>query len=298
MQFPDVFVYPVSRQEMQMSSFYDQTLTPATPRLHLKSVQKNPEQCAVQISGRDTTKSSLGSIYPSNHQIQRHTANSPAESTQSVESILPVETKPLATIPPTRRVVKFSVSPRTVVLGISISLILNTALCLTIPSTITPPLGTQWGSFLYFWLAISTVQLVTHSIYLCTPFARSVSLLNFVIVAFGALLLPRSSFVRCLWIAPCLCTEFLAHQIYLFSLVYLHLDNWWIYVGVGGILVLVPMTQLLQIDSNDGIVMQGSATAWSAISIYSLYAFAIANSRKAAIVDIIIGTSPTTQLQE
>lgn len=280
-----------------MSSFYDQTLAPTAPRLQIKSVQKSADQYAVHIKSSEGVKSA-GNIYTLNNHTHRHSASTSAESSHSVASITPIVPRQSLTNLPARRVVKFSVSPHMVVFGISLCAILNTILCFMVPSTITQPLGTQWGSFLYFWLVITTVQLVTHSVYLCTPLARSVSLLNLTVVALSALLLPRSAFVRSMWIAPFLCLEFVCFQTYLFSIVYVHLSNWVVYVGVGVLSALVPMTQLIQIDRDDVDLMQRSATVWSAISIYTLYAFAIASSRKAAIVDIIIGTSPTSELQE
>jgi hypothetical protein len=57
------------------------------------------------------------------------------------------------------------------------------------------------------------------------------------------------------------------------------------------------MMQLINIGVADDTALS-AATLWSAISIYTLYAFALANSRKAVLVDVIVGTSPTTQLQE
>jgi hypothetical protein len=61
--------------------------------------------------------------------------------------------------------------------------------------------------------------------------------------------------------------------------------------------VLVSMIQLVQIDySNEDMTV--ARCMWSAISIYTLYGFAFANSKGAVLVDVTVGASPTWQLQD
>jgi hypothetical protein len=307
--FPDVFVYPVSRQEMQMSSFYDQAIPPVqTKLLQLKSTQKSSDHCAVQIGhsgggvsvqAASSPSSSVFSGTPNHshrHPVNTHVDKIPHSGGNGNGSATVPRHAPV--LPPLRRVVKFTIHPHLVTIGVALCAVLNTALCFIVPVAITPPLGTQWGSFLYLWLLITAVQLVTHSVYLCTPAARFASFAHLTVVALSAVLLPRSLFALYMWIAPCLCAVVLSYQSYLFFIVYTNLQNSWVYVSAGAVFVLGPMTQLVQLDPDNSMVTPYTATLWSAISIYTLYAFALACSRKSVLVDVIVGTSPTSQLQE
>jgi hypothetical protein len=291
-----------------MSSFYDIPIQPTPPRIQLKLGQKAFDHSVIQINNGGMAQTVCGggvghtaSGNPGN--TQRHkdrqfdvpaavTANTPATTSTTTQL-----QRQSPTVPPLRRVVKFSIQPHVATIGVALCALMNTILCIVFPSTITPLLGTQWGSFLYLWLLITIMQLVTHSVYLCTPTARFASVLHLSTVALSAVLLPRSMFARYLWIAPCLCIVLVSYQVYIFCLVYTPLHNAWMYAFVGSLLVLFPMTQLPRIDTHD-TVLYGTASVWSAISIFTLYAFALANSRKAVLVDVIVGTSPTSQLQE
>ena len=281
-----------------MSSFYDRPVPHTPQRLQLKPVQRPPDHHAMLQINNGGGGQCVGSVASTANHAHRHVVNPvPANTSNTANS--PTEDMPKQPLQPLslRRVVKFSIQPHVVTLGVALCCILNTVLSVATPSTITPPLGTQWGCFLYLWLLITVVQLVTHSVYLCTSTARATSLLHLTVVALSAGLLPRSMFARSVWIAPCLCTVLVSYQSYIFCILYTTLHNAWMYVFVGVIFVLMPMTQLVNIGVVDNTAL-GAATLWSAISIYTLYAFALANSRKTVLVDIIIGTSPTTQLQE
>ena len=99
------------------------------------------------------------------------------------------------------------------------------------------------------------------------------------------------------WIVSCLCTIIITHQIHLFFLVYTQLPNQWLYSGGGAVLVLVAMIQLLQIDAVADDTLP-TCVLWSAVALYTMYGFALANSRAAVIVDVTVGASPTWQLQD
>jgi hypothetical protein len=283
-----------------MSSFYDKTMPTITPRIHLKSIQKAPNNPMLHISSSGGIQAACSGPSTSaatlNH-TQRHAVTQVEANTSiTVDTPTNIPRQP-PLLPPLRRVVKFAIQPHVVTIGVAVCAALNTVLSVVTPSTVTPPLGTTWGCFLYLWLLITLVQFVTHSVYLCTSTARFVSVLHMAVVALSTVLLPRSMFARSLWIAPCLCTVLVSYQCYIFCLVYTNLHNAWVYVVAGVLFVLTPMTQLISIGVADDTALS-VATLWSAISIYTLYAFALANSRKAVLVDVIVGTSPTTQLQE
>ena len=62
-------------------------------------------------------------------------------------------------------------------------------------------------------------------------------------------------------------------------------------------LVLLAMIQLLQIDTVTDETLP-ACVVWSAVALYTLYGFALANSRAAVRVDVTVGASPTWQLQD
>lgn len=200
-------------------------------------------------------------------------------------------------LPPPRRVVKVSVEPFVAALTVGVCTAFNTILCVVVPQNVAPLLGTQWGSFMYMWSLISVMQLITHSIYLCTPLVLFGSLLHMFVVTMSAILIPSTLFSMWLWLAPGICVVLLAQQINYFLLVYTNLHNQWLYVTAVAALVLLPMAQLVQIDTvNDETL--STAVACSAVSIYTLYGFAIANSRGSVLLDVTVGASPLGQMQE
>ena len=196
-----------------------------------------------------------------------------------------------------RRVVKFAISPDVMAFLIGVCIAINTVLCLLIPYNITPTMETLWGSFLHMWLLISIGQMISHSVYLCTPVSIFGSGVHMTVLITSAVLVPRSLFSKWLWLVPSLCTVFVSYQFYLVCVVYTHVHARWMYALGGVLLVLLPMTQLTQIDINSEDTMVTSCM-WSCISIFTLYMFAIANSRGAVLVDVTIGASPTWQLQD
>lgn len=196
-----------------------------------------------------------------------------------------------ARLPPLRRIVKLTLSPTQTSAVVSVCAFLNTVLHFTIPSHISHVLGTQWGSFLYFWLLVTLTQLVSQSVYLCTPVAVCTSLVHlFVIVTLTAF--PMwSLFVHYLWLVPCLCAVITVHQTTMFCLVYSSLKHQWMYAVVASAFVLVPSTQLLQTDPAETETLTPSVVC-SVVSICTMYLFAFVNSRGGVIVDITIGQTP------
>jgi hypothetical protein len=290
--FPDVFAYPVSRQAMVLSSFYDQNINRTPTNIAHQHIHSHPHP----FGHASSPVTSNHTVMPQSTQCG---ASSLSSSTNNGFNGTPPNTScntPI-TLPPLRRVVKITIAPHIVALAIGCCAALNTVLCLVVPQSITPLMGTQWGVFLYLWLLITMMQLVTHSVYLCTPSAVYGSLLHLFLVTTSAILLPRSLFSRWLWLAPCLCTIIITHQIHLFFLVYTQLPNQWLYAGSGAVLVLLAMTQLLQADTVTDDTLP-TCVVWSAVAMYTLYGFALANSRAAVLVDVTVGASPTWQLQD
>ena len=306
--FPDVFSYPASRQEIQMSSMYEKSGTQhtrhngkvvqdkthtnanthqyphafghATPSIHMKCSPQQMTSSAPEVTNTNN-KLADTSIIPSNTISQSHI------NTNHTGVILP----------PMRRVVKNSIQASHMALAIATLAVLNTVVFMVVPAETSPPMSTLWGSFLNIWSLITIVQLISHSVYLCTPVAIIGSLIHLAVVMISAVLIPRPLFTHWVWLAPCLCTVIVAHQSQLICLVYTHVHKQWIFVLIGCVFVLVSMIQLVQIDySNEDMTV--ARCMWSAISIYTLYGFAFANSKGAVLVDVTVGASPTWQLQD
>jgi hypothetical protein len=277
--FTDVFSYPVSKQQIQMTSFYDNVRTQVKPHQYPHAFGHTAPAPPMKAPNADIATYT--------------TANS---STSPRPGNLNTTTTGVA-LPPLRRVVKLSVSPIPASLAVVSLAVINTILCMVIPTDISPIIGTLWGSFLYLWLFITMLQLISHSVYLCTPMAMLGSSIHLFVVVTAVVLTPRSLFAKWLWLAPSLCVVIVAHQSQLICLVYTHVRHQWMYAVVGCVLVLLPMTQVIQIDATEQ-QMISTTCIWSAISIYTLYGFALANSRGAVLVDLTVGASPTWQLQE
>ncbi|KAJ1467703.1 hypothetical protein T484DRAFT_1755660 [Baffinella frigidus] len=181
------------------------------------------------------------------------------------------------TLPPMRRIVKTTVTPTVVTAVVVACALLNTVICIVVPHSATSILGAQWETFVYLWGVVAAIQLVSHSVYLCIPLTVFISVAHFAVVLMtGAM--PSHYIYTCLpWLAPCLCTVIFIHQSMLYSLVYSHMRHKWAYITLGAALVLVPMTQLVQIDTVSTETDPTSCTM-SAVSIYALYAAAALNS--------------------
>lgn len=285
--FPDVFSYPQSRQEIQLSSLYEKPRT--QPKSSLKQVQyphafghTNPT-ISLKSHAQDATNTSITPVVgPST--AAGTTGTIPVNNTSVV-------------LPPMRRLIKFPVSSTYTSFMVVTFSIINTLLCVVIPITTTPLMGTLWGSFLHIWVLVTIMQTISHSVYMCTPTAMICTMVHLCVVVISAIVVPISLFAEWLWLAPCLCTVIVVHQVQLICLVYSHVPKQWMYAVSASVLVFLPMIQLIQINAEREDTMFTSFV-WSIISIYTLYGFAIANNKGAVLVDVTIGASPTWQLQE
>ena len=285
----DVFT-STPRQTLQMDSFYAaQDTGRVQPRLHPKICQQlipyTPQfplshtNCAsINNHGNiDTHVSSSGGVVQGGNNMNSG-LTTPPTAKQPV-------------LPPLRRIVKVAITP-TVVTGVVICCaLLNTLICIIVSDNGVSLLGTQWEIFVCLWGVVAMLQLVSHSVYLCTSFATSISLIHFAIVSATVILPARYISTYYIWLAPCLCVLIFTHQSLLYYLVYSHTKHKLMYVAAGAVLVFTPMTQLIQI----GHVSDETATSCctlSAISIYTLYVFAAINSYGSFVVDATVAPCP------
>jgi len=197
-----------------------------------------------------------------------------------------------------RRVVKLTVTPRIAACTVCACVSLNVLVCVVVPEGVAPVMATLWGAFARLWLLVTMLQLVTHSVFLCTTLGHVLGSLHLGAVASTAVLVPCPLFARWLWLAPSLCVVVVAYQAYLFSLVYAqHIHQPWMFASIAGALALLPMTQLAQIIAVDDDTRL-SCGLWSALSTCMIYAFALVNCRGSSPVDVTIGTNPTRPQHE
>jgi len=271
--FPDVFAYTAtSKQDLQLSSFYFKSASRAP------SVTPTPPK-SCNVSGMAYTPHAQ---YPPDRLV--------FESESACIGNTPV--KPVQ-LPPSRRVVKLTIVPTVAALAVGGALGLNAALCLLIPLSVSPIIATMWGSFLYLWLLITFVQLVSHSVYMCTSSTIVFTMFHLFVVVATAVLIPRSLFAKWFCIEACLSVIITSHQCLLAVLVYTHVANIKLYVTAAFMLVLSPMTQLVQLDPFKEETF-AAGCIYSAITISTLYLFALYNSRGSVTVDVTIGACPTS----
>ena len=323
--FPDVFSYPDSKQEIQLSSIYDksgqhgktQGKYPNTDSNSHSQSQTNSQQythafghATTQVHMKCPSQMKSSVVDMTNSDNSSVTGTTPRDGNTKNGNTRDGNTRDInaregnmntnnnvVILPPLRRVVKYAISSTNSVFIIATLAVLNLVLCFLIPETTSPILATMWGSFLHIWLLITILQMISHSVYFCTPITMISSFVHFSIVVISAISIPTSLFAEYFWMASCLCVVIVAHQSVLISLVYTHQKRQWIYALVGGVAVFVPMIQLVQIDSSNEEMVVASCI-WSAMSIFFLYGFAFANSKRAVLVDVTVGASPTWQLQE
>ena len=215
--FPDVFAYTTtSKQDLQLSLFYDKQ-PPKTTSTSLMSLKGGASTDVDSKSECLDVGSTAGCLK-------------------------------MPQMPPSRRVVKLMIVPKFTSLIVGGGMALNAVLCLLIPLNISPLLATMWGGFVGLWLLVSFLQLVSHSVYLCTRRAVSLSLIHFFVVAMIAVLVPHSLFTRWLWVQACLSTVIASHQGLIFVLVYSHMRNCKLYATAICVLALTPMTQQVRLD--------------------------------------------------
>ena len=294
--FPEVFAYPVTRQEMQLSSFFDSTgrenakaplksgagaANAKTPPQQQYAFGAAPAAAAVGCGGGGLP----ATVSSSSADIENDRSHADAAA-----SSLP---RPPTMLHAARRVVKLTVTPTAAAGTVCACVSLNVLVCVVVPEGVAPVMATLWGSFVRLWLLVSILQLVTHSVFICTTLGQVLGSLHLAAVASTAVLVPCPLFARWVWLAPSLCVVVVAYQAYLFSLVYAqHIHQPWMFASIAGALALLPMTQLAQIIAVDDNTRL-SCCLWSALSTCMIYAFALVNCRGSSPVDVTIGTNPT-----
>jgi hypothetical protein len=293
--FPDVFESSVvGKQNLQMCSFYearDKIRTQA--RLQLKPNQSIPnnQHGLGHVLGLHQVGGNPNSV-PLDVCEAVNNDNMPQNSTKS-GSISPHAKRP-PVLPSMRRMVKFVVTPLSTMMPVAICLFLNTIIWSNFTDSATPSIVTHSRGFLYLWPLTTLVQLVSYSVYLCTPVTIWISVLHLVIITVTAAipmhLLSIISFSRLLLF---ICITIAVYQSMIFCLVYSHLRYQWAYVIIASMLIVLPtVTQLIHLEHVEaGVAMHPS---WvSVVSIYSIYAIATVNGRGVSIVEVSMAPSPT-----
>ena len=309
--FPDVFAYPDTKHEMNLSSIYEKPERGKTQGKYPNSNSNTQSQTNYpQVFGEKTEKLHLN--YPpqmkSSCVEESNSGNLPVtgvnlrewrEETRDKEAReCSLNTNNNGVIlPPLRRVVKYAISSTQSTSIIATLAFVHTLTCLVVPLETSTLMATVWGSFLRIWLLITILQLISHSVYLCTSFTMIFSFVHFSFVVLTAISIPASLFDEHLWLAFFLCVVIVAYQSLLLCLVYTPEKKPWIYAIVGCFAVIIPLIQLVQIDSSNESMIVASFM-WSAMSMFILYGFAFANSKRAVLVDVTVGASPTWQLQD
>jgi hypothetical protein len=206
---------------------------------------------------------------------------------------VPVHTTRQPVLIPLRRIAKCTITPTISAISVAVCLVMNTIVSAAVPETISPSLVTQWGFFFYIWSFLTLIQLITQSVYMCSAFTVGLSMLHLMSVIVVAILpihtLSLFSFSMTLFV---MCTIITMYQGVVFSLVYSHVAYRLGYVVVASIFIILPIIQLAQIDYIDKNTTSYSSMC-SAISIFSMYAFAFVNGIGALTVDVSVATNPT-----
>jgi hypothetical protein len=300
--FPDVFESsPSCKQTLQMSSFYethDKMRAQSRPQLKMSQQQQQQQQ---QQQVHPHGFGHISTVYQANVNTNKDPVDPDevdiSDTTHTVGILRNGSTSAYTTrqpLPvPLRRIAKFTITPSISVMSVVFCLILNIFASVAIPENINPSMMTQWGVFLYLWPFVTLIQLVPHSVYLCTPLTVWLSVLHLGTVAVVAVLpihiLSLFSFSMTLVVV---CTIIALYQSVVFCLVYSHVARQWGYAILTSIFIILPTTQLTLIDYIDKDTTNYSSLL-SAVSIFSMYAIAIVNGSGALTVDVSIAPNPT-----
>jgi hypothetical protein len=296
--FPDVFQgSAISKQNLQMASFYDTTHDKPRiqPRLQLPTTQPHQQPAhvvripGVQSAVINTCKDPADLNEINNDDTIAHPTCNTRNSFTSLYTTRP----PL--LPPMRKIVKFSIAPFTATLLVVICMLLNIVtgyfVWFAAPESVTPDIITHWMAFLHIWPLVTIIQLVSHSVYICTPVTSWLSVLHLVVISTTAAipihLLPLIWFLRILLFIS---ITIAAYQSTIFCLVHSYLRHKWVYVTFTGIFVVFPVLQLGDYTETDTV---NSSSWWSTISICSIYTIALINARGGLVVDVSVAPSPT-----
>jgi hypothetical protein len=288
---------------MQLSSFFDTTGRANAKAAALKSgaapQQQQQHQQPLYAFGAAPAAAAVGSGSGGAPAAAVSSSSTDIENDRghpdTAVSALPRQATMLHTA---RRVVKLTVTPPVAAGTVCACVSLNLLVCAVVSEGVAPVMATLWGGFARLWLLVTMLQLVTHSVFLCTTLGQVLGSLHLAAVASTAVLVPCPLFAQWLWLAPSLCVVVVAYQAYLFCLVYAQsIHQPWMYASIAGALALLPMTQLAQIIAVDDDTRL-SCCLWSAISTCIIYGFALANCRGSSPVDVTIGTNPTRPQHE
>lgn len=303
--FPAVFAYPVSKQEMQLSSFFDTqeranskaacTSAPLSSSHHYAFGAAPPAGSSGGGGGGGGAVHAGSCLSAATPGLDIEGDHGYAQAGAGSASAHLLRQPMLYA---TRRVVKLTVAPAVSALVLGSSAVLITVLCVLVPGSTAPVIETLWGSFTCLWLLATIMQFVTHSVFLCTTLGHAMCAVHFAVVAFSAIVVPRALFSHWMWLAPCLCVVVVVYQAYMFGVVFAqYVERPWVYASLAGTLALLPVTQLAQIPLIDDDT-RITCLLWSALSVYTIYAFAFVNSLGSAPVDVTIGTNPTRPQHE
>ena len=263
----DVFT-STPKQALQMSSFYG-----ASQHDHARGQQRSHPH--------SHTKAHLN-LYPSytiplNAQVDTII---PPSSSAAPSATINTTTNTSASPPPTlsnqspaipslRKIVKNAISPAYVSGAVMCFALLNTVIPLVGFEDSTSLLRLEWEIFVYLWGIVTTMQLVAHSVYMCTSWMSSIAQLHYVVIIIVGVLPAHYVFRSILWLAPALCAVTIAYQSVLFYLIFSHATRKWACMLLVSLFVLVPMTKLLQTDviANE---TAGVLCVYSAFSICTL----------------------------
>ena len=283
----DVFT-STPKQTLQMSSFYaSQENARGQQRPH-----PNPHLKAhLHLYPPPTTSYPIASNAHMDTTILPSSTGTALHSTASQPPPPPTVSKQPA-IPALRKIMKSAIIP-TYVSGVFMCFAgLNTVIALVSYEDSMSLLRSEWEIFIRLWVFVTTIQLVAHSVYICTSLQTCIALLHFVVVFFVGVLPVQYVSVSLLWLIPIYRTITFAYQSALFYMIYPHVKRKWVYILAGVFFALSPMTTLLRTDVIDN-ESAGALFVYSTVSKYTLYIFAFINSYNANIVDVTIAPSPT-----
>lgn len=286
--FPDVFAVSESKHELQLCSFYEKNdrarntikLQPKQKSTFIHAPVAHPP--VSPVFEPMTTLAVHKTAQPMGHSnIYDNTPDGITNSVQARPTILPA----------LRRITKLTVSPfMTSILVVSCAAVNMMALCFMPQNSF---IETLWGVFLQLWFVISLVQIISHSVYVCTSLTLFLCSLHMSVISGAAILFLPSQIPLHMWVAHCVCSVLVAYQAHLFCLVYTHIHRNWVYASFGVACVVISMSQTIVGDTVQAEGVNFSSL-WSVLCIYTLYIFAFFNNRGSAPVDLTICMSPSS----
>jgi hypothetical protein len=286
--FPDVFAGSTSKHELQLFSFYEKN------DRGRNTIKLQPKQKSTYIHA-PVTHLPASPVFESMTTLAVHDTAQPVGHNNIYDNTTEGTTNSVQARPPIlpalRRITKFTVSPGMTSMLVVLCAVVNMmALCFMPQISF---IETLWAVFLQLWFVISLVQIVSHSVYVCSSLTLFLCSLHMSIISVVAILFPPSQIPLHMWVVHCVCSVLVAYQAHLFCLVYTHIHKSWVYASFGVLCVLISMTQTI---AGDTVHAEGVnfSCLWSVLCIYTLYIFAFFNSRGSTPVDVAICMSPSS----